>query len=147
MGGWAIRASLRGRVERSYLAENWAFGKWLGAAIAASWLSGSLFFYLTAVIVNTGATAGLKASQTVLGPLNAFLLFIVTILPIRLAAARERDEPVGVGLRLAYLASAPFVWGYCALVAVFAEQILDTLYGERTPATWTRSGSSPSTTS
>ena len=120
VGAWAIRASLRGRVERSYLAENWAFGKWLGAAIAASWLSGSLFFYLTAVVVNAGATAGLKASQTVLGPLNAFLLFIVTILPIRLAAARERDEPVGVGLRLAYLASAPFVWAYCALVAVFA---------------------------
>jgi len=130
VGGWAIRASLRGRVERSYLAENWEFGKWLGAAIAASWLSGHLFFYLTAVIVNTSATAGLKASQTVLGPLNAFLLFIVTILPIRLAAARERDESVGVGLRLAYLASAPFVWAYCALVAVFAGPILDTLYGD-----------------
>ncbi len=128
-GGLAIRNSLDGRVDREFLQENWAFGKWLGAAIGASWLSSYLFFYLTAVIVNASATAGLKASQTVLGPLNAFLMFFLTVLPIRLAAARERGESVGAWLRLAYLASSPFVIGYCAFVAVFARPILDALYG------------------
>ncbi len=131
LGGWAIRRSLHGRVERAFLRENWSFGKWLGAAIAASWLSTQMFFYLTAVVLNAAATAGLKAAQTVLGPLNAFLLFITTVLPIRLSAARERDGEEGMraALRLAYLATVPFVVGYGALVAIFAEPILETLYG------------------
>jgi O-antigen/teichoic acid export membrane protein len=131
VGGWAVRRSLRGRVRRAFLAENWAFGKWLGAAIAASWLSGWLFFYLTAVIVSASATAALKASQTVLGPLNAFLLFLVTILPISLASVRERegDAALGAELRASYLASGPIVFSYCAVVAIFATPILETLYG------------------
>jgi GT2 family glycosyltransferase/O-antigen/teichoic acid export membrane protein len=128
-GGWAIRHSLKGRVEAGFMRDNWAFGKWLGAAMAASWLSVQLFLYLTAIIVDASATAGLKASQTVLGPLNAFLLFVVTILPIRLAAARERNESIRAWLRFAYVASSPFVFVYCALVAVFARPILDALYG------------------
>ncbi len=131
LGGWAIRRSLRGRVERVFLRENWSFGKWLGAAIAASWLSTQLFFYLTAVVLNAAATAGLKAAQTVLGPLNAFLLFITTVLPIRLAAARELNGEDGLRttLRLAYLVTLPFVLVYGALVAIFAGPILEGLYG------------------
>ena len=93
LGGWAIRHSLRGGVRRGFLEENWAFGKWLGAAMAASWLSVQLFLYLTAIVVDASAAAGLKASQTVLGPLNAFFIFLITILPIRLAAARSGASP------------------------------------------------------
>ena len=131
LGGWAIRRSLHGRIKRAFVRENWSFGKWLGAAIAASWLSTQLFFYLTAVVLNAAATAGLKAAQTVLGPVNAFLLFVTTVLPIRLSAARERggEEGLRTTLRLAYLATLPFVLAYGALVAIFAGPILETLYG------------------
>ena len=132
LGGWAIRRSLRGRIERAFLRENWSFGKWLGAAIAASWLSTQLFFYLTAVVLNAAATAGLKAAQTVLGPLNAFLLFITTVLPIRLSAARERDGEEGTahGAAARLPRDRSRSWSrYGALVAIFAGPILETLYG------------------
>ena len=132
VAGWAIRGSLRGRVDISLAARNWSFGKWLGAAIAASWLAGHLYIYLAAVLIGPTASGALKAAQVILGPLNAFFLFLFTVLPIRFSGTRDRAGDVGVDadLRRAYLATSPLVVVYCALAAVFAGPVLDLLYGE-----------------
>jgi O-antigen/teichoic acid export membrane protein len=129
-GGILIRESLRGRVERAFLRENWAFGKWLGAANVVSWLSGPFYLYLAALLIGAVGAAALKAAQVILGPLNAFELFLQTVLPVRFSAARERDGDSAVRHRLviAYAASGPVVIGYAVLVAVFAEPILEALY-------------------
>ena len=131
-GGWMIRHSLVRRIDRSALLENWAFGKWLGAAIAASWLATQLYVYLTAVTLGSTEAGALKAAQIVLGPLNAFFLFLFTVLPIRFAATREQEGDAGLhaDLKRAYLLTSPLVIAYCLLAAVFASPLLSTLYGD-----------------
>jgi O-antigen/teichoic acid export membrane protein len=130
-GGWTIRASLRGRTRTDFLRENWAFGKWLAAAIAASWVSAQLFVYVVAIVDGASATGALRATQTLLGPLNAFLLFLGTVLPIRFAAAHVRGgEPrLRTTMHRAYLASLPVVLVYGLAVSLAAEPLLRWLYG------------------
>ena len=129
---WKVRNSLGRPLHWNAARENIAFGKWLGAAFTASWLSTQLYVFLTAALLGTTAAGGLRASHVVLGPLNTFFLFLVTILPIRFAATRERqgDQALHAELRLSYLVSAPPVIVICALVALFAEPLLRLFYGE-----------------
>ena len=131
-GGWKIRGSLARRIDAAALRENWAFGKWLGAAIAASWFAGHLYVYLAALIVGPTASGALRAAQVVLGPLNAFFLFLFTVLPIRFARTRNRAGDAGLHADLTriYLMTTPVVVAYCLLAAVFASPILNTLYGD-----------------
>jgi len=131
LGAWKIRHSLRRCADGAALRENWTFGKWLAAAIAASWLAGQLYIYLTAAMRGATAAGALKAAQIVLGPLNTFLLFLFTILPIRYARTRSRAGDAGLhqALILTYAATAPFVLIYCVAVAIFSGPILRLLYG------------------
>ena len=133
VGFWAIRASLGGAVRRSSIVENWMFGRWLGAAIAASWFVTQIYLYLAAVLIDSTASGALKAAQIVLGPLSAFYLFLGTVLPIRFAARREADGDAGLdaSLRRALALTAGPSLLYCALAAIFAEPILDFLYGDQ----------------
>jgi O-antigen/teichoic acid export membrane protein len=130
-GAWKIRHSLRRAVDRGALEENWIFGKWLAAALAASWLAGQLYIYLTAAMRGATAAGVLRAAQIVLGPLSTFLLFLFTILPIRYARTRGRDGDAGLhhALILTYVATAPLVLIYCLAVAIFSGPILRLLYG------------------
>ncbi len=132
LAGWFIRDALVRRIRRSFLRENWDFGRWLGASVVASWIAVQIFFYAAAVLDSPTASGALKAAQVVLGPLNVFYLFLLTILPIRFARTRERggDEALRLDLRRAYVLTAPVVLLYCAAVAVFAPQILRGLYGD-----------------
>jgi len=130
-GGWTIRASLRARAEAAFVRENWVFGKWLAAAIAASWISAQLFVYVIAIVDGASATGALRATQTLLGPLNAFLLFLGTVLPIRFAAAYARggEQRLRGTMHRAYLASLPIVVLYGLAVSLAAEPLLRWLYG------------------
>jgi O-antigen/teichoic acid export membrane protein len=133
VGFWAIRASLGGAIRRSSILENWIFGRWLGAAIAASWFVSQVYLYLAAVLIDSTASGALKAAQIVLGPLSAFYLFLGTVLPIRFAARREVDGDSGLhsSLRRAFALTAGPSLLYCVLAAVFAEPILNVLYGDQ----------------
>ncbi len=138
LGGWKIRHSLGRSADAAGLRENWIFGRWLAAALAASWLAGQLYIYLTAAMLGAAAAGGLKAAQIVLGPLNTFFLFLFTILPIGYARTRSRTGEAGLhrALTLTYAATAPFVLVYCLAVAILANPILRLLYG----ATYSRYG-------
>jgi O-antigen/teichoic acid export membrane protein len=131
VGAWKIRHSLERRADAAALRENWVFGKWLAAALAASWLAGQLYIYLTGAMRGATAVGALKAAQIVLGPLNTFLLFLFTVLPIRYARIRSRagDAELHHALILTYTATAPIVLIYCVAVAIFSGPILRLLYG------------------
>jgi O-antigen/teichoic acid export membrane protein len=130
-GAWKIRHSLGRRADRAALQENWIFGKWLAAAIAASWLAGQLYIYLVAAMRGATAAGVLRAAQIVLGPLSTFLLFLFTILPIRYAQTRRRAGDAGLhhALIRTYVATAPLVLIYCLAVAIFSGPLLRLLYG------------------
>ncbi len=64
VGFWAIRRSLGGAIRRSAIVENWIFGRWLGASIAASWFVGQFYLYLAAVLIDSTASGALKAAQS-----------------------------------------------------------------------------------
>jgi O-antigen/teichoic acid export membrane protein len=131
-GGWKIRRALAVSLRRSFLRENWTFGKWLGAAIGASWLAAQVYFYLVAALLGATATGGLKAAQVVLGPLNAFLLFLFTVLPIRFARTRDGGGDVALDgdVKRAYVATGPFVAVYCLVAALTSGWTIRFLYGD-----------------
>ena len=131
VGVVAIRPSLGGRIRRDAVRENWHYGRWLAAGTVASWFVGQGAVYLVAVLIDAAASAGLKAAQVILGPLNVFFLFLATVLPIRLAATRKvaGDAGLGESLGRVFRIGALPVLAYCALTSVFAEPILTTLYG------------------
>jgi O-antigen/teichoic acid export membrane protein len=131
LGGWKVRHSLRRRADLAALKENWVFGKWLAAALAASWFAGQLYIYLTAAMRGATAAGVLRAGQIVLGPLSTFLLFLFTILPIRYARTRSRAGDAGLhhALILTYVVTAPLVLIYCLAAAIFSSPILRLLYG------------------
>jgi O-antigen/teichoic acid export membrane protein len=133
VGFWEIRASLGGAIRRAAILENWIFGRWLGAAIAASWFVSQIYLYLAAVLIDSTASGALRAAQLVLGPLSAFYLFLGTVLPIRFAARREVDGDAGLdaSLRRALALTAGPSLLYCALTAIFAGPILDFLYDDQ----------------
>ncbi|MBA2616444.1 MAG: polysaccharide biosynthesis C-terminal domain-containing protein [Actinobacteria bacterium] len=131
VGAWSLRRSFARTLDRGALRENWSFAKWLGAARATSWVSTYLYIYLAAVIVGAIAAGALRAGQILLGPLNVFLLYLDVVLPIRFSRtyAASGRAMLQATLVRAYAATALPVGAYCVLVALFAEPLLDLVFG------------------
>jgi O-antigen/teichoic acid export membrane protein len=128
--GWCLRETLSGRFDRGSLAANWRFGKWLGVAEVAQWLSTQFYVYLGAAIVGSVASAALKAAQTLLGPMSVFLTFVTSRLPTVLAHERESTGTLLPGARRSLVRILPVVGVYCAVVALLARPALEAVYGE-----------------
>jgi O-antigen/teichoic acid export membrane protein len=136
-GSRQIRSSLGGvSWSRSAVAENLHFGKWLAGSFAAQWTATQAYLYIAALLLGVAVTGALKAVQLILSPLHVLLFSLSTMLPIRLSRTLAR-EPADVGetafhheARLAFRVTFPVVAVYCGLVALFADQILELLYGE-----------------
>jgi O-antigen/teichoic acid export membrane protein len=130
-----LRVSLTTNVSRVDLVAHWKFGKWLAAAAIGFGLSAYLYFYITAVALGAAASGDLKASQLVLGPLNILLLFLVTVLPIRLSRALKSSGEAGLRRTLVHAVTlaTPVVVVYCLLAAGFAEPMLRAIYGGQHP--------------
>lgn len=125
LAGWLLRASLSGSLSVLSLRENWRFGKWLAAGEVGYWFSSHYYVYLAGALLGSVASGALKAGQTLLGPVSVFLAFFVNYLPI---VFTRSPDPVGA-LRRSYGSILPVVCVYCALVAVFAEELLSHVYG------------------
>ena len=130
-----IRGSVARTFDRVDVAAHWQFGKWLAAAAVGFGVSAYVYFYVAAALLGATASGELKASQLVLGPLNVLLLFLSTVLPIRLSRtlARDGEAAFRARLRRALLVTAPIVALYCLVASVFAAPLLDLLYGGRYP--------------
>jgi O-antigen/teichoic acid export membrane protein len=134
LGGWQLRHSLRGHVDRAAIRENWHFGKWLAGAEILEWLSSVYMYqYLTAFILGPAATGMLKGAQIVLGPTRMLALALDTVLPTRLAQtlAQSGKQALHAQLKATLLVVVPPIASYCLLVAVFADPVLRLLYGDR----------------
>jgi O-antigen/teichoic acid export membrane protein len=126
---WQLRGALSGRLDASALAAGWHFGRWLGVAEVGQWFSTHYYLYAAAAIVGPVASAALKAGQTLLGPISVFLAFVTSYLPIVLAGELESTGTFGGKARRGLAATLPVVIPYCLLLAVFAEPVLEAVYG------------------
>jgi O-antigen/teichoic acid export membrane protein len=128
-----IRGSFTRTFDRSDLAPHWHFGKWLAAGAVGYWISSNVYLYFAAVLLGASASGELKAAQLVLGPLNVVLIFLGTVLPIRLSQtlAFAGEAAFRARLRRMLIFTAPVVALYCLLASIFATPLLELLYGDR----------------
>jgi O-antigen/teichoic acid export membrane protein len=131
VGAWQLRGSLSRHIEPAVFRENWQFGKWLGGVHIANWLSIELYVYLAAMILNVAAAGALRATMVLLGPLNILLFFLNSVLPTRFTRTLTTGGEVALHaqLKMAYTLTAPLLGAYCLLVAIFAEPLLQLMYG------------------
>ncbi|HLL90158.1 MAG TPA: polysaccharide biosynthesis C-terminal domain-containing protein [Tepidisphaeraceae bacterium] len=132
LGGWQLRASLGMHFDRRVLVENWHFGKWLTGGEILQWVSSlHMYLYLAAAILGTTATGELRAAQILFGPTRVLSFYLGTVLPIRFA--RTLVERGDAGVHVQFLDACrkvlPVLAAYSLVVAVFAEPLLDLMYG------------------
>jgi O-antigen/teichoic acid export membrane protein len=127
------RRSFGRPVDRGDLLAHWHFGKWLAAAAVGFGVSAYVYFYVAALLLGTAASGELKAAQLALGPLNVMLIFLATVLPIRLSRtlAFVGEVAFAAYLRRAFVVTAPIVAFYCLLATLLANGLLALLYGDR----------------
>jgi O-antigen/teichoic acid export membrane protein len=130
VGAVQLRRSIGRAIARKSVWELWRFGRWLGAAEVAYWFESQYYIYLAAAMVGPAAAGGLKAGQTLLGPVSVFLAFFVNYLPTRFARllAVRPDDSAGA-LRAGVAATMPAVAAYGVVVALAAPWLLRTVYG------------------
>ncbi len=126
---WQLRGTLAGSVRRVDLTAAWGFGKWLGVAEVAQWLSTQLYVYLAAAVVGPVASGAIKAGQTLLGPMSVFLTFVTSYLPIVLTRELEATGSIAGKLRESMTRVLPLVVCYCAAMALIASPALRAVYG------------------
>jgi O-antigen/teichoic acid export membrane protein len=92
---------------------HWKLSRWLGASTLMSWLSSNLFVLAAPVYYGAAAAAVLKASQTLLGVQNIWILGLENVVP---AESARRLHKGGVHAMLAYTRSIVFKWGGLTLL-------------------------------
>ena len=136
-----------GRLDRSALSANWHFGKWLGVAEVGQWFSTQFYIYLAAAVIGAVASAALKASQTLLGPISVFLTFVTSYLPIVLAREVEASGSIRRKVRRSLTAILPVVVPYCVVIGLPRNRRWSSCTARSTGSTQTSSSCSRSTTS
>jgi O-antigen/teichoic acid export membrane protein len=127
--GRQLRVALSGNLHAPSLRESWRFGRWLGLAELGQWLSTQFFYYLAALVVSSVASGALKAGQTLLGPVAAFLAFFTSYLPIVFARELERSGTPARKVSWSLYAILPVVVLYGLAAGVFAKPLLEVVYG------------------
>jgi len=134
VGLWQLRNSLARHFDRSVVAENWHFGKWIaGGSIIGEWLSAQLLVFLAAAAMGAAAAGVLRAVHTMFGPTRILAQVFSITLPTRLARTLAGD---GLGMfradvRRTLLLAVPVLGAYCLLVATFARPLLTLVFGEK----------------
>jgi len=91
---------------RATTVRHWHFSKWLTLGAIMSWTSGNAFIVAAGALLGVSAVGGVRATQTLLGPVHVVLLGLENIAPIR--AARAYHE-----------AGVPALTRYLGRVAIF----------------------------
>lgn len=116
---------------REAILEHWRFGRWLLGGSMLSLTAGGWYFVLT--IVGVVAAGAWRALSTILGPLNILTAGLDSLIPPQ--AARVHASGGKAALRRflfqVFVFTAPFVAGYCLLVSIFAERIIEVVFGGR----------------
>jgi len=115
---------------KSFILDNWNFGKWLLAANTLTWTSSHAFNYLAAIFIGLQGPAILQACGNIMGPTNIILIGLENIIaPI----AAQKYKHSGIPVLKRYLDKIALTGilgliGYVLMVGFFSRQILDFLY-------------------
>jgi O-antigen/teichoic acid export membrane protein len=137
IGFWQVRGShahVSREQVRTYLTENWRFGKWLAGGEILQWCSSlHMQVWWAALLLGAAASADLRAAMILFGPARVISFFLITVLPTRFAKALHTGGPDALHARLktVYLGLIPTVGVYCLLLAIFPRPILRLMYGEQ----------------
>lgn len=124
-----LRVALSGKLDTPSLLANWHFGKWLGVAEIGQWFATQFYIYLAAALLGSTASAALKAGQTLLGPIAAFLAFFTSYLPVVFARELQHSGTVVRKTTWSLVAIFAVVIPYCLLAGLFAKPLLEFVYG------------------
>ena len=108
----------------------WTLGRWLAAESIVYTVAYQLLVFLLAGILGTGALGGLRAVQTLFGPLT--LLASALALPgqpaVSRATAVSADHAARLSIRICGLAVV-LTGGYLAVAAIFGDRLLEWVFG------------------
>lgn len=120
------------RTIRTTVAEHWAFGRWLLYTYMLSWSSEALYPVLVGVMINTAATGGLRATETLFGPIQVLTGAMASLLVPRAASTYDNGgvDSLRHFLRSLFIATGPLVLLFCVIITLFSREALELLYGE-----------------
>lgn len=132
VGLYQIRHSLAGRPQWQVMRQSWQFGKWLGGAELAYWASSQAYLWLTGGMLGAAAAGMLKAAYTVFGPTRVFSFALRSLLPTWFSRTMHSGGQTALHqqLKRVYLAVVPLLGCYCLLVGLFAQPLLQLLFGD-----------------
>ncbi len=115
---------------RSFILDNWHFGKWLLASNTLTWTSSYAFNYIAAIFIGLQGPAILQACGNLMGPTNIIMLGLENIVT---PAAAQKYQRKGLPVLKRYLDSITLLGllaltGYVLIVGIFSREILDLLY-------------------
>jgi O-antigen/teichoic acid export membrane protein len=115
---------------RWWVRHSWRLGRWLAAETIVYTVASQVLVFMLAATLGTRSLGGLRAVQTMFGPLT--LLAPALALPglpaLSRALARSTDRASRVALYIGGLAVA-LTGGYLAITAALGEQLLERVFG------------------
>lgn len=132
LGVYQIRHSLMARPQWQVLRQSWQFGKWLGGAELGYWASSQAYLWLTGGMLGAAAAGMLKAAYTVFGPTRVFSFALRSLLPTWFSRTIHSGGKPALHqqLKRVYLIVVPLLGAYCLLVGLFAEPLLQLMFGD-----------------
>ena len=117
---------------RSTLRRNWHFGRWLTGSAIANWVAIEFYPILTAGLVNFAAAGAYRALQNLVAPIHTILRAADTFFTPRAARLYRQlgDAALTRYLKLIYLVLGVPIALLLGIAIVFAEPLLNLLYGE-----------------
>jgi O-antigen/teichoic acid export membrane protein len=108
----------------------WALGRWLAAESIVYTVSSQLLVFLIAGILGTGPLGGLRAVQTLFGPLTllASALALPGLPAVSRAIAVSTDHAARLAIRIGGLAVV-LTGAYLAIATVFGNRLLEWVFG------------------
>jgi O-antigen/teichoic acid export membrane protein len=131
VGLFQIHGSLKWRITKQAMLDNWHFGKWLLGSEVLQWCSSlQMFLYIAAIILGTAASGTLRAAQILFGPARVFSFLLQSLLPIRFARALadEGERSLHSQMRRAFGLVSLLLGPYCILLALFPRLILTKVF-------------------
>lgn len=132
VGSWILRSSFHGSVQRHLIADTWNFGKFLGLAAIAGWLSTQVFAVVAALMIGTTAAGTIRAGEMLMRPLGLILSFLDVVLPVRFSKILSARGEAGLNeevKKTLLLLTAPVV-AFCAVIALFGPKVMDLVFGQ-----------------
>lgn len=108
----------------------WGYGKWLLASLATQWVSGQIYIYISAFLINISAAGVIGACQNIYGVINVALTGIRNfLLPYGAKKYAEQGVPfLRHFFKKIYLVGSFCLLSYALLTSFFSSEILQLLY-------------------